>query len=147
MLISRNLLVVKRIHVWQRVVILIMKIDIRRHVLWFLFTMCLNFQLLELSLRTSLESVHVVLISAAVYDHWIVNVGTGLLGLTKNSITVFHWSSWHLWLSGDSVIIINGWDESVLFSSVVTWCHGWLLNSNCLSGCHLFISIHWPLLS
>mgnify|MGYP006131937219 CR=1 FL=1 len=93
MLISRNLLVVKRIHVWQRVVILIMQIDIRRHVLRFLFAMCLNFQLLELSLRASLETIHVMLISAAVNYHWVVNVGTGLLGLTKNSITVFHRAS------------------------------------------------------
>ena len=93
MLISRHLLVVKRIHVWQRVVILIMQVDIRSHVLRFLFAVCLNFQLLELSLSTSLESIHVVLISAAVYDHWIVNVGTGLLGLTKNSITVFQRTS------------------------------------------------------
>ena len=146
MLILWNLLVVKRTHVWQCITILFMQVDSRFHVLRFLFTVCLNFQLLKLSLSTSLESIHVVLISTTVYYHGIVNLIT-VLGLTKSTITVFHLTC-NFWVSTDSVIIIDCGYQSILFSSVVTcWCHGWLLISNHLSRCHLFISIHLLLLS
>ena len=145
MLIGWNLLVVKRTHVWQRITILFMQVYSRFHVLRFLFSMCLNFQLLKLSLSTSLESIHVVLISTTVYYHWIVNL-IAVLGLTKSTITIFHLTC-NFWVSTDSVIIIDCGYQSILFSSVVIWYHGWLLNSNNLSRCHLFISIHLLLLS
>jgi len=116
-----------------------MQVDIRRHVLRFLFTMRLNFQLLVLSL-TTLEAVHVMLISTAVYYHWVENILLTVLGLANNRrITIFHLTL-NFWVPANTVIIIDCRYKSILFSSVVIWCNGWL-SSNYLTRCNLFIPI------
>ena len=85
-----------------------MQVDIRRHVLGFLFAVCLNFQLLVLGLA-SLEAVHVVLVTTTVYNHWIENL-VPILGLTNSWVLNVFYLTWNFGVSTDSVIIIDGGD-------------------------------------
>jgi len=106
--------------------------------------MCLNFQLLVLGL-TSLEPIHVVLVATAVDNHRVVNLIT-VLWLTNCCCTTILYLTLNVWISTDSVIVINSRHQPILFSPIVIRCKR-RLSTNCTSRCHILTSIVQLLLS